>query len=186
MLNYVFVKCWANQGENSTQMHLQDTQQYSRTNKMHFWYSVYYDLTASTCFKHYLPIFRKGCINNWHIACVIMLAGCYQGWIGTHFHSNPDSGQQYTSCLCSASWRWAGNAWNIINWVPKVGSAVLIYTDVSLCTVNKTIHNTIMLSCYEKKQICKNNIVIAIFWCGLHICTFTELQYNSQCHDTFS
>jgi hypothetical protein len=46
--------------------------QYSRTNKMPFLYSVYYELTASTCFEHYLLIFRMHCINNnWYIACVV-------------------------------------------------------------------------------------------------------------------
>jgi hypothetical protein len=38
--------------------------QYSRTNKMHSLHSVHYELTASTCFKHYLLIFRRHCINN--------------------------------------------------------------------------------------------------------------------------
>jgi hypothetical protein len=57
--------------------------QYSRTNKMHFLCSVYYELTASTCFEHYLLTFRRRCINNnWCIAC-LLLAGCYQGWSST-------------------------------------------------------------------------------------------------------
>jgi hypothetical protein len=33
--------------------------QYSRTNKMHFLFSVHYELTASTCFKHYVLIIRR-------------------------------------------------------------------------------------------------------------------------------
>jgi hypothetical protein len=37
-----------------------DCPQHSKTNKMHFLYSIYYELTASTCFKHYLLIFRSG------------------------------------------------------------------------------------------------------------------------------
>jgi hypothetical protein len=41
---------------------------------MHFWYSAYYELTASTCFKHYLLIFRRRCTNNtWYITCVLCL-----------------------------------------------------------------------------------------------------------------
>jgi hypothetical protein len=28
-------------------------------------------ITASTCFKHYLLIFRRRSINNWYIACVL-------------------------------------------------------------------------------------------------------------------
>jgi hypothetical protein len=48
--------------------------QYSRTNKMHILYSVYYELTASTCFKHYLLIFRRCYTNDtWYIACVLCL-----------------------------------------------------------------------------------------------------------------
>jgi hypothetical protein len=46
--------------------------QYSKTKKMHFLYSFYYELTASTCFEHYLLIFRRRCRNNnWYIACVL-------------------------------------------------------------------------------------------------------------------
>jgi hypothetical protein len=38
---------------------------------MYFLYSVYCGLTASTCFDHYLLIFRRCCINNsWYIASV--------------------------------------------------------------------------------------------------------------------
>jgi hypothetical protein len=38
---------------------------------MQFVYSVYYESTAFTCFKHYLLIFRRRCINNdWYIACI--------------------------------------------------------------------------------------------------------------------
>jgi hypothetical protein len=39
---------------------------------MHFLFSVYYELTASTCFEHYLLIIRKHCIDkNWYILCVL-------------------------------------------------------------------------------------------------------------------
>jgi hypothetical protein len=48
--------------------------QYSKTNKMHFLYSVYYELMASTCFQHHLLIFRRCCTNNsWYVACVLCL-----------------------------------------------------------------------------------------------------------------
>jgi hypothetical protein len=41
--------------------------QYSRTNKMHFLYSVYYELTASTCFEPFFLIVRRRCRNvNWY------------------------------------------------------------------------------------------------------------------------
>jgi hypothetical protein len=41
---------------------------------MCFLYSVYYELTASTCFEHYLPIFRIRCTNNnWCVAHVLCL-----------------------------------------------------------------------------------------------------------------
>jgi hypothetical protein len=39
---------------------------------MHFLYLVYYELTACTCFEHYLLIFRRRCINNsWYTAGVL-------------------------------------------------------------------------------------------------------------------
>jgi hypothetical protein len=51
--------------------------QYCKTNRMHFLYSFYYELMASTCFEHYLLIFRKCCINNnLYIVCV-----CYICWL---------------------------------------------------------------------------------------------------------
>jgi hypothetical protein len=57
---------------------------------MYFVYSVYYTLIASTCFKHYLLIFRRRCINNdWYIESY------YVGWLlpGLEFNSNPGSSQ---------------------------------------------------------------------------------------------
>jgi hypothetical protein len=50
--------------------------QYRRTNKMQFLYSVYNELTASTCFDHYLILFRRHCINKIDILCVF-----YVGWV---------------------------------------------------------------------------------------------------------
>jgi hypothetical protein len=39
---------------------------------MHFLNSVYYELTYSTCFQHYLLIFRRCCTNiNWYIPCIL-------------------------------------------------------------------------------------------------------------------
>jgi hypothetical protein len=39
---------------------------------MHFLFSVYYELTATTCFQHYLLIISRHCIyNNWYILCVL-------------------------------------------------------------------------------------------------------------------
>jgi hypothetical protein len=49
------------------------TCQYDKTNKMYFLYSVHYELTAATCFEHYLLIFRRCCTNNWYIVCVLCL-----------------------------------------------------------------------------------------------------------------
>jgi hypothetical protein len=46
--------------------------QYSKTNYMHLLYSIYYELTASTCFVDYLLIFRRRCRNNtWYTARVL-------------------------------------------------------------------------------------------------------------------
>jgi hypothetical protein len=39
--------------------------------KIHFLYSVYYELTASTRFGHYFPILRRRYINDWCKACVL-------------------------------------------------------------------------------------------------------------------
>jgi hypothetical protein len=38
---------------------------------MHFLYSVYYKLTASTCFEHYLLVIWSHCIHSWYIVCVL-------------------------------------------------------------------------------------------------------------------
>jgi hypothetical protein len=38
--------------------------QYSKTNEMHFLYSVYYELMASTCFEHYLSVISVGCYQD--------------------------------------------------------------------------------------------------------------------------
>jgi hypothetical protein len=80
--------------------------QYSRTNEMHFLYSVYYELTASTRFEHYLLILRRsGINNNWYIACVLCLLAAT---------TVEEECMQYTNCcLCSASWRWASSARNM-------------------------------------------------------------------------
>jgi hypothetical protein len=59
--------------------------QYSWTNKMHFMYSVYYELTASTCFKHYLLIIRRRCIINCYIAFVCLVAAKTQYTRNTPF-----------------------------------------------------------------------------------------------------
>jgi hypothetical protein len=45
--------------------------QCSKTNEMHFLYSVHYELTTCTCFEHYLLIFRRSAqTTNRYIACV--------------------------------------------------------------------------------------------------------------------
>jgi hypothetical protein len=45
--------------------------QYIRTDRMHCWYAVYCELTVSTCFEHYLLIFRRRYINsNWYTVWV--------------------------------------------------------------------------------------------------------------------
>jgi hypothetical protein len=41
---------------------------------MQYLHSVYYELTASTCFEHHLLIFRRRYTsNNWYTACVLCL-----------------------------------------------------------------------------------------------------------------
>jgi hypothetical protein len=62
---------------------------------MHFWYSVYYELTACTCFEHYLLIFRRRCTNNnRYIACVLYLLAATRVEVGHQFHFKPGSSQQ--------------------------------------------------------------------------------------------
>jgi hypothetical protein len=59
--------------------------------RMHCLCSVYYELTACTCFQHYLLIFRRHCLDNsWYIVCV-----CYVCWLlpGLEFNSNPGRSQ---------------------------------------------------------------------------------------------
>jgi hypothetical protein len=52
---------------------------------MHFLYSVYYELTFSACFEHYLLIFRRRCVNNnWYrIACVLCLLAATRVGVGS-------------------------------------------------------------------------------------------------------
>jgi hypothetical protein len=57
---------------------------YSKTNEMHSWYSVYYELTVSTCFEHYLLVFRSSAQTALGI-----LRACYVCWL----HQ-----VQYTKC----------------------------------------------------------------------------------------
>jgi hypothetical protein len=46
-----------------------------KTNQVHFLYSVCYELMASTCFEHYLPIFRRCCTT------IGSLRECYVCWL---------------------------------------------------------------------------------------------------------
>jgi hypothetical protein len=61
---------------------------YSWSKKMHYMFSVYCELTASTCFEHYLFIIRRHCIyNNWYIACVLCWLAASRvaaSWHNTH------------------------------------------------------------------------------------------------------
>jgi hypothetical protein len=93
--------------------------QYNRTK---FLFSVYYELTASTCFKHYLPIIRRHCIhNNWYIACVLCQLAATR--VGVELQP----WQQPADCT--------------IRNKPKTKSASCwsYYTDILRCTVNKTL-----------------------------------------------
>jgi hypothetical protein len=45
--------------------------QYSRSNKMHFLFSVCYELTASAGFERYLLIIRRRFIHSWYILCIL-------------------------------------------------------------------------------------------------------------------
>jgi hypothetical protein len=59
-------------------------QQPSRINKMHFLFSVYYELTASTCFEHYLLIISRQCIySSLYILCILCRLAA-TSWRNTH------------------------------------------------------------------------------------------------------
>jgi hypothetical protein len=76
---------------------------------MLFLYSVYYELTACTCFEHYLLIFRRRCINNcWYIACVLCRLAATRVGVEVPLDTK--------SAFC---------------W--------FYYTDILRCTVNKTL-----------------------------------------------
>jgi hypothetical protein len=63
--------------------------QYGKTSEMHFLYAVYYELTAFTCFEHYLLIFRRRSTNNnRYFAYVLCLFAAT--WIGVEImkHDN--------------------------------------------------------------------------------------------------
>jgi hypothetical protein len=65
-----YYNCWNRLYNNDITVVLQ----YSKTNEMHFLYSIYYESAASTCFEHYLLIFSRRCTNNnWYIVCVLCL-----------------------------------------------------------------------------------------------------------------
>jgi hypothetical protein len=70
---------------------------------MHFLYSAYYELTASTCFEHCLPIFGRCCLNNLYIVCVLYQLAAAR--VGVPWQQTADIMRtQYTNCcLGSAS-----------------------------------------------------------------------------------
>jgi hypothetical protein len=62
--------------------------QYSRTNKMHLLFSVYYQLTACTRFEHYLLIIRGHCIhNNLYILCILCQLAASPALIAASWHN---------------------------------------------------------------------------------------------------
>jgi hypothetical protein len=75
---------------------------------MHF-YSVYYKLTAATCFENYLLIFRRCYTNSLYIVCVLYVLAVTRVEVGHQFQFNPGKQPtdltltQYTNCLWSAS-----------------------------------------------------------------------------------
>jgi hypothetical protein len=77
--------------------------QYCRNNKMHLLYSVYYELTACTCFEHYLLINRRNCIyKNWIIWCVLCWRAAIR--VGVPLHNTHAIYQLlYMQCLLMLS-----------------------------------------------------------------------------------
>jgi hypothetical protein len=116
-------------------------------------------LTASTCFKHYLLIIRRCCINNcWYIASVlcrlaanrvgVRLSAARVGVPLQPWQQTADiiCLQYINSCLCSVSWRWASSARNMQRLLihnkltTESASYWSYYTDMLCCKVNKTSH----------------------------------------------
>jgi hypothetical protein len=122
---------------------------YSKPNEMHFLYSVYYELTASTCSEHYLLIFRsRRTNNNWYFACVL----CMLAALGLECNSstpnlvaaNRQHARKIRIVVCEAppEDKQVVLETFIINWVQKVhlvGFIILIYIAFgkSLCTYKR-------------------------------------------------
>jgi hypothetical protein len=123
--------------------------QYSKTNKMHFWYSAYHELTASTCFEHYLLIFRRCYTNNtWYIACVLSVGftsgdcNSYPGKANTHKISSvvcatPSEDVQLVLETCRGHNKW--NTKSVSHW--------FYCTDILQCTVNRTLSLLTLQAC---------------------------------------
>jgi hypothetical protein len=125
--------------------------QYSRTNKKRFLYSLYYELTDSACFEHYLLICRRHCINNWYIASVLCRLELPADIIRT----------QYTNwSLCSTSWSSASSAWNMQKLLihnkldTNSASCWSYYTDTltSLHFESKTFIFSVIFVCFNMLQ----------------------------------
>jgi hypothetical protein len=96
------------------------THQYSMTNTMQILYSVYYELTACTCFRCYLLIFRRRCISNWYPVCILCQLAATR--VGVQ-HSNPGSSQLLIHNKLNTD---SASCWSYC-------------TDILQCTVNRTL-----------------------------------------------
>jgi hypothetical protein len=67
---------------------------------MCFLYSVYNELTAFTCFEHYLLIFRRRYLNsNWYIACVLCRVAATGAEVEHTLHTRQQPADTVTQCL---------------------------------------------------------------------------------------
>jgi hypothetical protein len=117
--------------------------QCSRTNKMHFLFLVYHELTASACFDHYLLIIRRRYENGiWYTACVCQLQSCgtvevslqltlYACSIPNAVCVSRTEDEQVMLETCR------GHCFSI-NWM-KCASRWFHYIDVLCCTVRQTL-----------------------------------------------
>jgi hypothetical protein len=106
--------------------------QYSKTNEMHSLYSVYYELSASTCSQHYLLILRRRFYTTIGILCTCYVCWLHQGWSGTLVQPTHSWSWQSTKTYNTyqllhtyivTSWWWATSKPKTCRGILKINSA---------------------------------------------------------------
>jgi hypothetical protein len=114
--------------------------QYSETNLMHFLFSLL-KIQCLLCFKHYLPILRRSYTNGTsYTVCMLCQLAAAGLECSTPILLQPTdiTCTRYTKCnLCSTSWGWSSNVWNmqrhlILN---KLNKKCITLVSLYWCTV---------------------------------------------------